>query len=88
MIRLSSLEFGHSFLLSTRNHSIRFREGIRGTTQNRLYATSPKNVAIVGGGLAGLSTTYHLLKKGENLRITIFDKSEPGQGGASSVAGG
>ncbi len=88
MIRLSS--FGHAFVLPTTRIQGR---GIR-IKQIRLYASSPKNVAIVGGGLAGLSTTYHLLKKskdegeGENLHITIFDKAEPGQGGASSVAGG
>jgi len=48
-----------------------------------------KNVAIVGGGLAGLSTAYHLLDKlGGNVQITIMDKAEPGEGGASAVAGG
>jgi Glycine/D-amino acid oxidases (deaminating) len=48
-----------------------------------------ENVAIVGGGLAGLSTAYHLLDKLQgNIRITVIDKAEPGEGGASSVAGG
>ena len=52
-----------------------------------------KNIAIVGGGLAGLSTAWFLLKKSidynmEQPRITIIDKALPGQGGASSVAGG
>jgi hypothetical protein len=55
-----------------------------------------KNVAIVGGGLAGLSTAYHLLdsagnsmdKFPEGIQITIFDKALVGEGGASSVAGG
>jgi NADPH-dependent 2,4-dienoyl-CoA reductase/sulfur reductase-like enzyme len=57
--------------------------------QTRLLATSRQNIAIVGGGLAGLSTAYHLLEKlGDDANITIFDKAEPGQGGASSVAGG
>mmetsp|Transcript_4051 Transcript_4051/g.10278 ORF Transcript_4051/g.10278 Transcript_4051/m.10278 type:complete len:468 (+) Transcript_4051:41-1444(+) len=54
------------------------------------------NVAIVGGGLAGLSAAYHLLdisqcERGDNSRgmqITIFDKAGVGEGGASSVAGG
>ena len=65
---------------------------------NKLFSTktpvpSSKNIAIVGGGLAGLSTAYHLLSKSidYNLNlpsITIFDKTKPGQGGASSVAGG
>ena len=53
-------------------------------------------VAIVGGGLAGLSTAYHLLEISGNvedrfrggIQITIFDKTSVGEGGASSVAGG
>mmetsp|Transcript_24781 Transcript_24781/g.37002 ORF Transcript_24781/g.37002 Transcript_24781/m.37002 type:complete len:487 (-) Transcript_24781:5652-7112(-) len=55
--------------------------------------TSSKNIAIVGGGLAGLSTAWFLLTKSvkynmDQPRITIIDKALPGQGGASSVAGG
>jgi hypothetical protein len=54
---------------------------------------SPKNIGIVGGGLAGLSTTFHILKHCADRNIdlpsiTIIDKSLPGEGGASSVAGG
>jgi len=59
-----------------------------------------KRIAIVGGGLAGLSTVFHLLEQAINnsnsqeytvqppLNITVFDKSTAGSGGASSVAGG
>lgn len=55
-----------------------------------------KNVAIIGGGLAGLSTAFHLLDiAGKNrtkfptgIQITVFDKTLVGEGGASSVAGG
>lgn len=55
--------------------------------------TEVKNIAIIGGGLAGLSTAYHLIENSKKLNrnipsITIFDKNEPGTGGASSVAGG
>lgn len=60
--------------------------------------TAPRNIAIVGGGLAGLSTAFHLLEqanqsngstRGGPLKITILDKaSGPGTGGASAVAGG
>lgn len=47
------------------------------------------SVGIIGGGLAGLSTAYHLLQKQPTLDITILDVAAgPGQGGASSVAGG
>jgi len=57
--------------------------------QTRLFASSQQKIAIVGGGLAGLSTAFHLLEKlGDDVQITIFDKTKPGAGGASSVAGG
>eukprot|EP00980_Cylindrotheca_fusiformis_P018784 scaffold6265_cov193-Cylindrotheca_fusiformis.AAC.4 len=46
------------------------------------------NVAIVGGGLAGLATAYHLIRKNPAVHITIIDKALPGTGGASAVAGG
>ena len=49
---------------------------------------SLQKVAIVGGGLAGLSTAYHLLEQERSLKITIFDKTPVGRGGASAVAGG
>jgi glycine/D-amino acid oxidase-like deaminating enzyme len=49
-----------------------------------------KSVAVVGGGLAGLSVSYQLLEKtkGTSMQLTIIDKDGPGEGGASSVAGG
>ncbi len=57
-------------------------------------SSSSSNIAIVGGGLAGLSTAYHLLQRTVSSNkyptpsITIFDKTLPGKGGASAVAGG
>ena len=53
-------------------------------------STKVNNVAVVGGGLAGLSVSYQLLEKsrGTNMQLTIIDKNLPGEGGASSVAGG
>lgn len=56
-----------------------------------------KNIAIIGGGLAGLSAAYHLLDIAGNsgasastpgMQITIYDKANVGKGGASAVAGG
>lgn len=50
---------------------------------------TPQNVGIVGGGLAGLSTAFHLLQKAPTISVTIIDKEEfPGMGGASAIAGG
>uniref|UniRef100_A0A7S4N9V8 FAD dependent oxidoreductase domain-containing protein n=1 Tax=Odontella aurita TaxID=265563 RepID=A0A7S4N9V8_9STRA len=51
------------------------------------------SVAVVGGGLAGLSAAHHLLRKAAErdmgLKVTVFDREDgPGVGGASSVAGG
>ncbi len=55
----------------------------------KLFSTKPENIAIVGGGLGGLSTAYHLRQAlGQDAQITIFDKCNVGEGGASSVAGG
>lgn len=55
----------------------------------KLFSTKPENIAIVGGGLGGLSTAYHLRQAlGRDAQITIFDKCNVGEGGASSVAGG
>jgi hypothetical protein len=52
----------------------------------------PQRIAIVGGGLAGLSTAFHLLEKTQarssRCRVTIFDTAPVGTAGASSVAGG
>ena len=75
---------------------------IRATTSRRLANSSEaketarhiESVAIIGGGLAGLSTAYHLIdiaaetRPNEQLHITIYDKTQVGKGGASAVAGG
>jgi len=45
-------------------------------------------IGIIGGGLGGLSTAYHLLEKSPSADITIIDKKSAGTGGASAVAGG
>lgn len=50
----------------------------------------PESVAIVGGGLAGLSVAYHLVDgrssrtEGRRKRLTVFDRCPVGEGGASS----
>jgi len=52
------------------------------------------NVKVAGGGLAGLSTVYHLLEvlsRDESFgssKITVYDADGPGQGGASKVCAG
>lgn len=51
--------------------------------------TAPSSIGIVGGGLAGLSTAFHLLSKTNgSCHVTIYDPCVVGTGGASSVAGG
>ncbi len=37
---------------------------------------SNERVCIIGGGLAGLSTTYHLLRREKNLRITVLESTD------------
>ncbi len=47
------------------------------------------SVKVIGGGLAGLATSYHLAQSGKCDRITVCDTSaSPGLGGASGVAAG
>lgn len=74
----------HPTRLSFRGAITRSRH-ISGATR---LSSLPSRIGIVGGGLAGLSTAYHLLKKAPDTNITIFDRAPVGQGGASSVAGG
>ena len=59
------------------------------STVMRNNGHSIRKVAIVGGGLAGLSTAFHLIDKtGPGSLVSIYDKAPVGMGGASSVAGG
>lgn len=50
----------------------------------------PARIAVVGGGLAGLGCTYHLLaQSAEPLDcVHVWDPHCPGEGGASAVAAG
>ncbi len=69
---------------------------LKRVSSTSLSQQSTRDVAIIGGGLAGLSVCYHLLLlqkqqqgKKQALNITIYDQeSVPGKGGASAVAGG
>ena len=80
-----------------------FKSSCRTSTTNRMEPISNENneipcnnkgnskrVAIVGGGLAGLSTAYHYLSKMKDRTtyVTVYDIAPVGTGGASSVAGG
>lgn len=47
----------------------------------------PGRVAVVGGGMAGLSVAYHLAQGGAK-SIAVFDPDEVGTGGASAAASG
>ena len=38
-------------------------------------------ILILGGGVAGISTAYQLLKDGH--QVTVIDRHHPGAGGAS-----
>ena len=53
-------------------------------------------IAVVGGALAGLSTTHHLIEQASkknndnnaDIQVTVFDRAPVGTAGASAVAGG
>lgn len=82
---------------STRSSTTRLCSSTKGSqhvvTSSSVSPSSKNKIAIVGGGLAGLSTAYHLLTYSmtQNIdipSITVIDKTTVGKGGASSVAGG
>jgi len=54
----------------------------------RNLSLKAQRIAVIGGGLAGLSTVYHILEKSPSSDVTIIDPRSPGTGGASAVAGG
>src|ERR1700704_1528204 len=58
---------------------------LRAEAMPRSRETAPSEVAIIGGGLTGASTAYHLAKRG--VRSTIFEATRIG-GGASGRTGG
>lgn len=47
------------------------------------------SVGVIGGGLSGLATAYHLAQSGRVHSLTVYDEAPgPGIGGASAVAAG
>lgn len=61
---------------------------IRHSQKNELSTAEFRNITVIGGGLAGLAVTYHLLNQSTFTRIRILDQAGVGEAGASSVAGG
>ncbi|MGK3733180.1 MAG: hypothetical protein ACI8RD_000421 [Bacillariaceae sp.] len=95
--------FAHDNIVGTKSHTMVVallmdkRILLRKPYHSYMYGTQRRNhhilnghrVGIIGGGLAGLSTAYHLLEKDPSTDITVFDQHPtPGIGGASAVAGG
>lgn len=59
------------------------------TTPSFSSQSKPRSFVVIGGGLAGLSTTFHLLTNAcPGSTLKVIDKSPVGKGGASAVAGG
>jgi len=77
-------DMAHSLLL----HGL--RRSLPVCLSESLLSSKPEpsnlKVAVVGGGLAGLSTAWHLT--GLVKQVSIFDPRPPGQAEASAVAGG
>lgn len=88
LISMAMITLNQSFHMGTtvkRAHL--WKHGFSSFSTSALWST-PKDICVIGGGLAGLSTTFHLLEKNPDVRVTIIDKTDVGKGGASSVAGG
>ncbi|KAF6266139.1 hypothetical protein COO60DRAFT_644965 [Scenedesmus sp. NREL 46B-D3] len=62
----------------------------RRTLAVRTAAAADKQYAVVGAGLAGLATAYHLLKQsspGNAVHVTVVDAVGIGAGGSGAAAG-
>lgn len=54
------------------------------TKWRRLHVAPPQNIAVVGGGIAGLSATYFLQKALPNAKVTLFETAQRPGGWVSS----
>lgn len=50
-----------------------------------INAQEPIRVAVIGGGMAGVSAAHHLLELKENLEITLFEKEKNIGGNARTI---
>ncbi|KAA8624360.1 protoporphyrinogen oxidase [Pyrenophora tritici-repentis] len=56
-----------------------FRHGPRLVSQCRYHSTDPERIAVLGGGIAGLSSAYYVGKQFPNSEITLFEAgNDPG----------
>ena len=53
---------------------------------NKMNNPESKSVAIIGGGVIGMSTAFHLAEKGVS-KITVIDKGNIGGGSSLQAAG-
>jgi glycine/D-amino acid oxidase-like deaminating enzyme len=51
-------------------------------------AGAARTIAVVGGGLAGMSVAFHATQLDTSVGVAIFDLTLPGEGGASAAAAG
>jgi ribulose 1,5-bisphosphate synthetase/thiazole synthase len=88
LISMAMITLNQSFHMGTTVKRAQLcKHGFSSFSTSSLWSTA-KNICVIGGGLAGLSTTFHLLEKIPDARVAIIDKTDVGKGGASSVAGG
>lgn len=50
-----------------------------------LCAQEPIRIAVIGGGMAGVSTAHHILALNENVQITLFEKETNLGGNARTI---
>ena len=58
-----------------------------GSIPERSQNVQRADVVIVGGGIIGLSTAYHLLLKQPGLRVVVLEREEMTGTGATSGSG-
>lgn len=88
--------------IHNRNHDMATSNISNNCNASHHCCRNHQTIAVVGGGLAGLAVSYHLLEQcrrrsghnmdgtatGTTVGITVYDRTTVGDGGASAVAGG
>lgn len=86
LINCLKTEIAHK-VINLRNFSSRIKNKIIYQTDEKLRENNNYNYVIIGGGILGSSTAYHLSKKNPSSKICLLEKEQIACGQTSKSAG-